>query len=464
MPARRDLDRRLRGADRPGGQRGGRLRAARRLALPIGRSFDERSGYRTKSMLSVPDARPPGRGDRRGPAHQQEARPRRDAAAGDARGAAGGPVHAGGRGAGRRRWPARPRSPREHPAHRRRSSALFDSFVQRVGDRDREPRPHHLGPLRRAWRTLTVGLAEKVDAIDAAPFRDVRFTRDQLQEIRYASLLHDFGKVGVREKVLHQGQEALRRRDDASSGSASRTSSARWRPSTAGAARQALARAGALARARSPGWSGTYDARLAEIDALLRDGRRQANEPTILEEESFRALMDLPAAATFADARRQPASRTSRRTRSQALSIRKGSLSEKERREIESHVTHTYSFLSEIPWTRRVRRVPEIAYAHHEKLDGTGYPRKLQAAEIPHPVADDDGLRHLRRARRLGPARTRRRSPVRARAGHPVRGGRGGKLDQALLDCSSEATRATRRSRPAPEPRSLSRRCLPRCT
>ena len=49
---------------------------------------------------------------------------------------------------------------------------------------------------------LTVNLAAKVDALDAGAFRDVRFTQDQLQEIRYASLLHDFGKVGVREKVL----------------------------------------------------------------------------------------------------------------------------------------------------------------------------------------------------------------------------------------------------------------------
>ena len=77
------------------------------------------------------------------------------------------------------------------------------------------------------------------------------------------------------------------------------------------------------------------------------------------------------------------ASRSSPRTRSQALSIRRGSLSEKERREIESHVTHTFRFLSEIPWTGEFRRVPEIAYAHHEKLDGTGYPRRLTAAEIP---------------------------------------------------------------------------------
>ena len=46
-------------------------------------------------------------------------------------------------------------------------------------------------------------------------------------------------------------------------------------------------------------------------------------------------------------------------------------------------MTHTFRFLSEIPWTGEFRRVPEIAYAHHEKLDGTGYPRRLKAADIP---------------------------------------------------------------------------------
>jgi len=107
----------------------------------------------------------------------------------------------------------------------------------------------------------------------------------------------------------------------------------------------------------------------------------QANEPTILEEGSFRALMDLTS-RSFADVEgsRQPFLSPNEVA---ALSIRKGSLSEKERREIESHVTHTFRFLSEIPWTGEFRRVPEIAYAHHEKLDGTGYPRRLKAAEIP---------------------------------------------------------------------------------
>ncbi|MBN1541531.1 HD domain-containing protein, partial [candidate division KSB1 bacterium] len=67
------------------------------------------------------------------------------------------------------------------------------------------------------------------------------------------------------------------------------------------------------------------------------------------------------------------------------LSIRRGSLGEEERLEIESHVTHTYNFLKRIPWSSNLKSVPDIAYAHHEKLDGKGYPRGLSADEIPLP-------------------------------------------------------------------------------
>jgi hypothetical protein len=65
------------------------------------------------------------------------------------------------------------------------------------------------------------------------------------------------------------------------------------------------------------------------------------------------------------------------------LMIPKGTLSLEERLEIESHVTHTYKFLAQIPWTADLKRVPLIAYAHHEKLDGTGYPRNLAPGDIP---------------------------------------------------------------------------------
>ena len=65
------------------------------------------------------------------------------------------------------------------------------------------------------------------------------------------------------------------------------------------------------------------------------------------------------------------------------LSIPKGSLDDSERRQIESHVTHTFNFLKQIPWTKELRHIPEIAQGHHEKLNGSGYPYKLAEPQIP---------------------------------------------------------------------------------
>ena len=41
------------------------------------------------------------------------------------------------------------------------------------------------------------------------------------------------------------------------------------------------------------------------------------------------------------------------------------------------------SFLSQIPWTKELKRIPEIAKAHHEKLNGSGYPYRMKSDEIP---------------------------------------------------------------------------------
>jgi HD-GYP domain-containing protein (c-di-GMP phosphodiesterase class II) len=65
------------------------------------------------------------------------------------------------------------------------------------------------------------------------------------------------------------------------------------------------------------------------------------------------------------------------------LLVPRGNLTAQERSGIEAHVTHTYHFLKRIPWTKHLKGVPAIAYGHHEKLDGTGYPQGLKQEEIP---------------------------------------------------------------------------------
>ena len=69
-----------------------------------------------------------------------------------------------------------------------------------------------------------------------------------------------------------------------------------------------------------------------------------------------------------------------------ALSVRRGSLTPNERREIQSHVVHTKEFLSVLPWPQELAAVPAIAGAHHERLDGSGYPDGLIGDQIPLPA------------------------------------------------------------------------------
>ena len=65
------------------------------------------------------------------------------------------------------------------------------------------------------------------------------------------------------------------------------------------------------------------------------------------------------------------------------LSIRKGSLTNEERKKIEHHVVMTNTILAPLPFPRKFSRVPEFAGGHHEKMDGSGYPQGLKGDELP---------------------------------------------------------------------------------
>jgi len=68
------------------------------------------------------------------------------------------------------------------------------------------------------------------------------------------------------------------------------------------------------------------------------------------------------------------------------LSIRRGTLTEEERYKINQHIVQTIIMLKELPWPRHLRKVPEYAGGHHEKMDGTGYPCKLEAEDMSLPA------------------------------------------------------------------------------
>ncbi|MEG5024489.1 HD domain-containing phosphohydrolase [Microcoleus sp. AT8-B5] len=266
---------------------------------------------------------------------------------------------------------------------------LFEGFVkasvQVIEARD----PCTYGHSERV-AALTVRLSEEVNTVSSGGLRSIYFNNRQIQELRYAALLHDFGKIGVPEAVLTKQKklypaqlEIIRHRF----GLAQRTmemecvqskykyllehSTYRKHPSQepeCAQCQQIEQLDTKLAEAKT---------RLAEYWEVLLE----ANEPHILAAEPLAQLREI-SRQTYRDidGAKKPLLNSDEILQ---LMVSRGNLTPEERSEIESHVTHTYEFLKQIPWTKDLKNVPDIAYGHHEKLDGTGYPRGLNKSEIP---------------------------------------------------------------------------------
>ncbi|MBI5515390.1 MAG: GAF domain-containing protein [Deltaproteobacteria bacterium] len=255
---------------------------------------------------------------------------------------------------------------------RRDIEQLFEAFVDAsVGAiESRDPTTSgHSGRVA----VLTVSLAEALQRQVRGPYAGVRFTPAQLRELRYASLLHDFGKVGVREEVLVKAKKLPPGRME--------VILQRLRQRGLELTLEALSRAWeeglTFDPARLEALRASHHAEVEEWIALVQS----TNEPNVLPVEVKDNLAQL-ACMGFWHWSGQTVSLLEPEDLV-CLQIPRGTLSAAERREIEGHVTHTYRFLSRIPWTRDLSRVPEIAYAHHERLRGTGYPRGLVGDEIP---------------------------------------------------------------------------------
>ncbi|MGA7917461.1 MAG: HD domain-containing phosphohydrolase [Candidatus Acidiferrales bacterium] len=259
---------------------------------------------------------------------------------------------------------------------------LFEGFVSAAVTAIEQRDPTTSGHSLRV-ATYTGGLAEVVDRTDSGPYATTRFDPEQMREIRYAALLHDFGKVGVREDVLVKAKKLYPMQMDLVK---QRFDYIRKEMETNMVRRKLqvfLERDRGAALAEIARLSEDYDQRVKRLQDYL-EFILEANEPTLMEQSEFRKLREI-AQQYFVDTTgiEMPYINS---VEMRLLSIPKGSLDASERQQIESHVVHTFNFLSQIPWTKELRRIPEIARAHHEKLNGEGYPYKLHGDEIPMPT------------------------------------------------------------------------------
>jgi HD-GYP domain-containing protein (c-di-GMP phosphodiesterase class II) len=350
-----------------------------KLPFQIERKFDRQSGYRTKSMLVVPMKN-----------HKDEvigvlqlinAKKHREAKLTSPRLV---------------RWEVVPFTKRSHDLAASLASQaavavensllyrdiqnLFESFVEAAVVAIELRDPSTFGHSKNVAK-LTVALAEAVDRAEAGPYKDVHFTPAEIQEIRYASILHDFGKVGVRDELLTKAKKIHPARMKLIEGHF-----------------RYIKKAAELLGIRK------------KLDFVLRNGNQnyelafsqmdeesqkelekldeflqvvlQANEPALIQDE--RITEKLQEIANWASQGRPVPGELLLTTKElQLLSNPKGTLDIEERRETESHLIKTLQFLEQIRWTKELKNVPNIAGAHHERLDGSGYPGGKKSEQIP---------------------------------------------------------------------------------
>jgi len=225
---------------------------------------------------------------------------------------------------------------------------LFEGFIKASVTAIEARDPSTSGHSERVAK-LTVYLAEKVSENDQPAFRQFKFNDAQLKELRYASLLHDFGKIGVPEPVLIKEKKLYPEQ-----------------------LKEISHRVQILKL--------THPDKAKELEQLWQ-AILNANEPKILAEELKEDLSKYVDQSYEVQGEKVPLLTN---TEWHSLSIKKGSLSPQDRKDVESHVAHTFRFLSKIPWTKPLSRVADIAHAHHEKLDGSGYPRGISEKDIPY--------------------------------------------------------------------------------
>lgn len=250
---------------------------------------------------------------------------------------------------------------------------LFQSFVQVMATAIDERSPYTGGHIRRVAE-MTMLVAKAVNDCTDGPLAETVFDEDQLDELRLAAWMHDIGKITTPEWVVDKPTKLTTIYD--------RIDLLRARYAWIAAeleARYQRRRADRLEQGGSidPAESAAHEDLRRELDGDLEFLQR-ANLPGEFMEDADLDRVRQIAARRYAEDLPTPLTEEELEN----LTIRKGSLTDSERQKINDHAAMSIRMLETIPFTRKLAQVPGIAGAHHEKLDGSGYPRGLTGDEI----------------------------------------------------------------------------------
>ena len=250
-------------------------------------------------------------------------------------------------------------------------SDLFESFVQLIADAVDRKSPYTGGHCRRVTE-LTLMLAEAACRSREGSLADFQMDDADRYELNIASLLHDCGKITTPEWIMDKATKlqtvydriglletrfhAVKREAEV----------ARWRSVAAGDD-PTIAEA-------------IYEQSVVDLDHDLAFLRRVNAGTEAMADEDVRRVRAIAEKRWIGpDGEVHP---LLSEEEVDNLCVRRGTLNKRERTIIEDHIVATIEMLESVPYPRHLKRVPEFAGGHHERHDGSGYPRRLTGATM----------------------------------------------------------------------------------
>ncbi|HDT11742.1 MAG TPA: GAF domain-containing protein, partial [bacterium] len=222
---------------------------------------------------------------------------------------------------------------------------MIISSVKAIEQRDPATKGHSL-----RVSALLVALLKKI--AESKKFIDFKLDQQTLKSAETAALLHDFGKVGVREKILMKEE--------------------RFYPDQLEALKWRLKYITASVKDKN---------RKQEIQDIrnFTDILYDLNRPAPYSEEQKSLILRVQDLTYNIDGIKVPVLTDLEKS---YLAIRAGTLNDEERKDMEKHVLYSFELLNSIDWPFDLKNVPGIAASHHEKLDGSGYPHHRDSSSL----------------------------------------------------------------------------------
>lgn len=239
---------------------------------------------------------------------------------------------------------------------------LLESFVRTIATAIDEKSPYTGGHVRRVAE-LTMTMARKINNIKYGRFAGTELSDDQLRELRIAAWLHDVGKITTPEYVIDKATKLEAVHD--------RIHDVKTRVE--------LIKKDYLSQIIK----NVHDVKIAsKIEELDEDYQFlvEANSGSeFLDDDKIARIKEIAKHRWSNNGKSNPLLSDEEVYH---LCIRSGTLTQEERSIVNNHVLVTQKILSHLPFPKKMRHVVDYAAAHHEKLDGSGYPRGLKGDQL----------------------------------------------------------------------------------